>query len=88
MVNTETPEMTDEDREAAVERMVDYRRGLRNLKTAALALYQKTGILPEFGEIILQNMKRDNVTQIRGYSKEPEQMRKGKEGKPNETKRT
>ena len=68
--------------------MVDYRRGLRNLKTAALALYQKTGILPEFGEIILQNMKRDNVTQIRGYSKEPEQMRKGKEGKPNETKRT
>ena len=88
MVNTETPEMTDEDREAAVEIMVDYRRGLRNLKTAALALYQKTGILPEFGEIILQNMKRDNVTQIRGYSKEPEQMRKGKEGKPTETKRT
>ena len=88
MVNTETPEMTDKDREAAVEIMVDYRRGLRNLKTAALALYQKTGILPEFGEIILQNMKRDNVTQIRGYSKEPEQMRKGKEGKPNETKRT
>ena len=88
MVNTETPEMTDKDREAAVESMVDYRRGLRNLKTAALALYQKTGILPEFGEIILQNMKRDNVTQIRGYSKEPEQMRKGKEGKPNETKRT
>ena len=88
MVNTETPEMTDEDREAAVEIMVDYRRGLRNLKTAALALYQKTGILPEFGEIILQNMKRNNGTQIRGYSKEPEQMRKGKEGKPNETKRT
>jgi hypothetical protein len=88
MVNIETPEMTDKDREAAVEIMVDYRRGLRNLKTAALALHQKTGILPEFGEIILQNMKRDNVTQIRGYSKEPEQMRKGKEGKPNEIKRT
>ena len=88
MVNTETPEMTDKDREAAVEIMVDYRRGLRNLKQAALALYQKTGILPEVGEIIVQNMKRATVTQIRGYSKEPEQMRKGKEGKPNETKRT
>tara|TARA_R110002012_G_C11645659_1_gene611011 strand:+ start:1757 stop:2023 length:267 start_codon:yes stop_codon:yes gene_type:complete len=88
MVNIETPEMNDEDREAAVEIMVDYRRGLRNLKTASLALHQKTGILPEFGEIILQNMKRDNVTQIRGYSKEPERMRKGKEGKPNEVKRT
>ena len=42
MVNIETPEMNDEDREAAVEIMVDYRRGLRNLKTASLALHQKT----------------------------------------------
>ena len=41
MVNIETPEMTDKDREAAVEIMVDYRRGLRNLKTAALSLTSK-----------------------------------------------
>ncbi len=31
-------------------------------------------------------MKRNNVTQIRGYSKEPSRLAKGKKGKPNEAK--
>jgi hypothetical protein len=32
-------------------------------------------------------MKRNNVTQIRGYSKEPSRLAKGKKGKPNEAKK-
>ena len=71
----------DEKAAAAVEIMVDYKRGLRNLQTASLALQQVAGIEPEYGAIILKNMKRDNVTNIRGYSKEPEQLKRGKEAK-------
>ena len=78
MVNTT---VDDEKAAAAVEIMVDYKRGLRNLQTASLALYQVSGIEPEYGAIILKNMKRDNVTDIRGYSKEPERLKRGKEAK-------
>jgi hypothetical protein len=74
-------DLTNEDAAKAVEIMVDYKRGLRNLQTASLALQQATGIEPEYGEIILKNMTRNNVTEIRGYSKEPERLKRGKEAK-------
>lgn len=74
-------QINEEDAQKAVEIMVDYRRGLRNLQTASLALQQVTGIDPAYGEIILRNMRRDNVTDIRGYSKEPERLKRGKEAK-------
>jgi hypothetical protein len=35
----------------------------------------------------LDSMKSNSVTKIRGYSKEPEQLRKGKIGTANEAKR-
>ena len=77
---------TIKQRDAVVEIMVDYKRGLRNLQTASAALAHHTGILPEFGAALLRSMSRNNVTQIRGYSKEPERTLKGKIGKPNECK--
>jgi hypothetical protein len=69
-----------------VEIMVDYKRGLRNIKTASAALALHTGIMPEFGEALLKSMSRNNVTQIRGYTKEPEKLKKGKKGLSNECK--
>ena len=41
---------------------------------------------PDVAAAFLKEMKRNNVTQIRGYSKEPERLLKGKKGKFNELK--
>ena len=71
----------------AIEDMVDYKRGLRNLKTGTKALSESTGLSPEIAEALLKTFSRDNVTQIRGYSKEPEHLRKSKIGKSNEPKK-
>ena len=71
----------------AIEDMVDYKRGLRSLKTGTKALSESTGLSPDIAEALLKSMNKDNVTQIRGYSKEPEHLRQSKIGKPNEPKR-
>ncbi len=75
------------EHDAAIETMVDYKRGLRNLDTGSKILSQQTGLDEDISAMILKSMKRNNVTQIRGYSKEPERLRKGKIGKSNEPKR-
>tara|TARA_R110002126_G_scaffold254266_2_gene397378 strand:+ start:615 stop:818 length:204 start_codon:yes stop_codon:yes gene_type:complete len=67
--------------------MVDYKRGLRNLDTGSKILSLQTGLDEDISALILKSMKRDNVTQIRGYSKEPDRLRKSKIGKSNEPKR-
>ena len=67
--------------------MVDYRKGLLNLDTAMKALEYATDLGPGICEKMLKNSKRDNVTQIRGYSNEPKRLLKGKKGKPNEAKK-
>ncbi len=67
--------------------MVDYRKGLLNLDTAMKALEYATDLGPGICEKMLKNSKRDNVTQIRGYSKEPKRLFEGKKGKPNEAKK-
>ena len=67
--------------------MVDYRKGLLNLDTAMKALEYATDLGPGICEKMLKNSKRDNVTQIRGYSKEPKRLLEGKKGKHNEAKK-
>lgn len=73
--------------EDIIETVVDYKRGLRNLKTGSEELARLSGLTPDIAACFLKNMKRNNVTQIRGYSKEPERLRKGKEGTPYEPKK-
>jgi hypothetical protein len=63
----------------AIEVFVDYRKGLRNKKTATAELVKKTGLEPHIAEVFLRAMKRDNVTQIRGYNNTPEQLKRGRE---------
>jgi len=41
----------------------------------------------DVSKALLKSMNGNNVTQIRGYSKEPEHLRKSKIGKSNEPKR-
>tara|TARA_R100000541_G_scaffold46618_1_gene53725 strand:+ start:799 stop:1053 length:255 start_codon:yes stop_codon:yes gene_type:complete len=84
MVNTKTDKI---EHDAAIETMVDYKRGLRNLENGSKILSAQTGLDETLSAIILKSMKRDNVTQIRGYSKEPERLRKSKIGKSNEPKK-
>jgi len=70
-----------------VDIMVDYRKGLLNLDSALKALDYATDLGPDICEKMLKNSKRDNVTQLRGYSKEPKHLLKSKKGKPNEAKK-
>lgn len=70
-----------------IEAMVDYKRGLRNLDTGSAELARLSGLTPEIAAAFLKSMKRDNVTAIRGYSKEPERLRLGKERKKAEKER-
>lgn len=69
----------DKTHDDLIEAVVDYRRGLRNIKTGAAEVARLSGLTPDIAAVFLKNMKRDNVTAIRGYSKEPERTRLGKE---------
>ena len=73
--------------EQLIEAVCDYKKGWTNLKNASAAITEISGLSPEISETFLKYMKRNNVTQIRGYSKEPERLLKGKKGKSNELKR-
>ena len=72
--------------EQFIEAVCDYKKGWTNLKNASAAITEISGLSPEISETFLKLMKRNNVTQIRGYSKEPERLLKGKKGKSNELK--
>ena len=70
-----------------IEAVCDYRKGWTNLENASKEVAKLSELTPEIAASFLKQMKRNNVTQIRGYSIEPERLRKGKEGKPNQLKR-
>ena len=72
--------------EQFIEVVCDYKKGWTNLRNASAAITEVTGLSPEIAQTFLKYMKRNNVTQIRGYSKEPERLLKGKKGKSNELK--
>ena len=69
-----------------IEAVCDYKKGWTNLNNASAAITEISGLSPEIAQTFLKYMKRNNVTQIRGYSKEPERLLKGKKGKSNELK--
>lgn len=60
----------------AIEVMVDYVKGNWNLENAARELHKLTGLLPEYGKVLLRAMRtgRPNVTMVRGYEKTPEKF--------------
>ena len=70
-----------------IEVVCDYKKGWTNLDNATKELSEMSGLSPDIAASFLKNMKRNNVTQIRGYSKEPRRLAEGKKGKFNEAKK-
>ena len=50
-----------------MEAVVDYKKGLRNLKTGSAEIARLSGLTPEIAAIFLKEMKRENLHSIRGY---------------------
>ena len=80
MANTKT-------HDEIIETVVDYKRGLRNLKTGSEELARLSGLTPDIAACFLKSMKRNNVTQIRGYSKERPEATAAKKGTMYEAKK-
>ena len=77
-------EVAKEMVDAMVETMVDKKRQLRTIDSGAQVISKQTGLYLDVSKALLKSMNGNNVTQIRGYSKEPEHLRKSKIGKSNE----
>lgn len=69
-----------EDHDEVIEIIVDYKKGFYSKQNAIRQLV-KRGFEPSIAEVMLMSMKKDNVVDIRGYSKEPPQLRKGAEAR-------
>ena len=76
-----------ETHDEMIEAICDYRKGWTNLKSAKEELGVLAGLSPDIAAAFLKDMKRSNVTQIRGYSKEKDYQIAGKKGKSNEAKK-
>ena len=74
-------------KEELIEAVCDYKKGWTNLENATKEISNLSGLDTSIATAFLKAMKRNNVTQIRGYSKEPKRLLKGKEGKSNQLKR-
>ncbi len=74
-----------ETHDQIIETMVDFKKGLRTLETGAKVLAEQSGLEDDVAKALLKGMNKSytNVTNIRGYSKEPERLRKSKIGTPN-----
>jgi len=70
-----------------IEAVCDYKKGWTNMDSATKELCELTGLDPDVAATFLKSMKRNNVTQIRGYTKEKPYQIAGKKGKPNEAKK-
>tara|TARA_R110000772_G_scaffold71561_1_gene156735 strand:+ start:556 stop:771 length:216 start_codon:yes stop_codon:yes gene_type:complete len=70
-----------------IEAVCDYKKGWTNLNNATNELCDLTGLDPDIAGSFLTLMKRNNVTQIRGYTKEKAYQIAGKKGKFNEAKK-
>lgn len=73
--------------EEIIETIVDYKKGMRNLQTGSAELSRLSGLSPEIAACLLKSMKRNNVTQIRGYSKERPEAIEAKKGTMYEAKK-
>ena len=69
--------MTDklEEHDDIIEVFTDYRSGLRTLKTATAELV-KMGFTVDVAQAMLKAMKKENIIDIRGYSKQPPHLLK------------
>ena len=76
-----------ETHDEMIEAVCDYKKGWTNLNNATKELCDLTGLDPDIAATFLTNMKRNNVTQIRGYTKEKPYQIAGKKGKFNEAKK-
>ncbi len=76
-----------ESYEEVIEAICDYKKGWTNLNSATRELNELTGLSLDIAAAFLKDMKRHNVTQIRGYSKEKDYQIAGKKGKFNEAKK-
>jgi|TARA_R100000541_G_scaffold28530_3_gene37822 hypothetical protein len=72
------------DMSGMIEAFCEYRVGKTNLKSASKELQVTTGLPKETCDALLTEMKRHNVTQIRGHTNEPDRLKEGKKGKPND----
>ena len=77
MVKSKAKEMMGYDPEL-VELMVEYKKGWANLENTVRDMQKMTGLTPEVCKALLHSIKRNNVTQIRGFSKEPEYLKEAK----------
>lgn len=71
--------MTDklENHDDVIEVFTDYKTGMRTLATAT-AVLKKMGFQEGVAQAMLKAMKRENVIDIRGYSKEPKHLAEGR----------
>jgi len=76
-----------ETHEQVIEAICDFKKGWTNLDSATKELSDLAGLLPDVSAALLKGMKSNNVTQIRGYTKEKPYQIAGKKGKPNEAKK-
>jgi hypothetical protein len=76
-----------ETHDEMIEAVCDYKKGWTNLNNATNELCDLTGLDPDIAGSFLTLMKRNNVTQIRGYTKEKAYQIAGKKGKFNEAKK-
>jgi len=77
MAKIKAEEMSGYDPEL-VELMVEYKKGWANLENTVRDMGKLTGLTPEVCKALLRSIKRNNVTQIRGYSKEPQRLLEAK----------
>lgn len=64
-----------ENHDEVIEVFTDYKTGMRTLATATAAM-KKLGFEEGVARALLKSMKRENVIDIRGYSKQPAHLRK------------
>jgi hypothetical protein len=76
-----------ETHDQMIEAICDYRKGWTNIHSATKELGELAGLTPEVAKALLDSLKSNSVTKIRGYSKESEATFKGKIGKFNEAKK-
>lgn len=69
--------MTDKlkEHDDIIEVFTDYRSGLRTLKTATAEMV-KMGFTVDVAQAMLKAMKKENILDIRGYSKQPPNLLK------------
>ena len=77
MADTKTEEMMGYDPEL-VELMIEYKKGWANLENTVRDMQKMTGLTPAVCKALLGSIKRHNVVDIRGYSKEPKELVEGK----------